>query len=362
MHVGKRREHPHATMGNVLFRTRSQRDRPVPKRWGNPRSTGRTGGTGTSNPGADCLSVVGVACAKSDQTIEARYRSRALCRRLRPGRSACWASPLVVSAWGSDVLVAPRAEPLIRAIVRICLNEAELITAESAYMKAQIRELRVKSIILQLPVGADTAVFHPATSVNSRSQAHPLIVSTRHLEPIYNVRLLLDALPEILSVYPSAQAVIVGDGSMYKHLNRRASELGIEQSVLFSGIATPSEVGSYLSNADVFVSTSLSDGNNISLKEAMACGAFPVVTDIPANREWIEHGSNGFLVSTTEPHDLAMRVIEGLSSPDLRRAAADLNWKLIQQRGSWKTAMERMESEYFSIMNGICAHDASHSI
>jgi glycosyltransferase involved in cell wall biosynthesis len=46
---------------------------------------------------------------------------------------------------------------------------------------------------------------------------------------------------------------------------------------------------------DVYVSASLWDGASISLMEAMACGVFPVVSDIPANREWLQDGATAFL-------------------------------------------------------------------
>jgi glycosyltransferase involved in cell wall biosynthesis len=52
-----------------------------------------------------------------------------------------------------------------------------------------------------------------------------------------------------------------------------------------------------LSQTDIYVSTSLYDGTSVSLLEAMGSGAFPIVTDIPSNREWISPGQNGFLVS-----------------------------------------------------------------
>jgi glycosyltransferase involved in cell wall biosynthesis len=101
----------------------------------------------------------------------------------------------------------------------------------------------------------------------------------------------------------------------------------------------------------VFVSTSLSDGNNISLKEAMACGTFPVVTNIPVNREWIQQGLNGFLVDTLDPRDLANHVIEGIESPALRSSAADLNREHGQPKASWKAAMTLVEAEYQALVD-----------
>lgn len=276
--------------------------------------------------------------------------------------------PLVVSAWGSDVLVVPRAEPLIRWVIRQCLNRADLVTSVAVHMSATMRAFGVKGEILTLPLGVDTATFHPrstsggnanggngssrtgASAAEAEDTAAPLVVSTRHLEPIYNMGLLIEAIPEILLKYPRAQVAILGDGSMRAELEGRSRQLGIAESVKFLGRRTEIEVASSLSRAAVYVSTSLSDGNNISLNEAMACGAFPVVTDIPANREWIEDGQTGFLVDTRDPGLLAARVIEALGAPELRHRAAERNWELVRQGASWKNAMKRMEIEYSAVL------------
>ena len=50
-----------------------------------------------------------------------------------------------------------------------------------------------------------------------------------------------------------------------------------------------------LHSGSCYISASLSDGTANSLLEAMAAGLFPIVSDIPANREWIADGENGML-------------------------------------------------------------------
>ena len=80
-----------------------------------------------------------------------------------------------------------------------------------------------------------------------------------------------------------------------------------------------------LGQADLFISTSPSDGNNISLNEAMACGVFPIVTDIAANRAWITHGENGLLFPCRDANALADRVIEALGRPEWRQAVVPVN-------------------------------------
>lgn len=47
------------------------------------------------------------------------------------------------------------------------------------------------------------------------------------------------------------------------------------------------DVGNLLYKNDVFISIPSSDSTSVSLLEAMCCGLFPIVSDLPANREWI---------------------------------------------------------------------------
>src|SRR4029078_1981044 len=50
----------------------------------------------------------------------------------------------------------------------------------------------------------------------------------------------------------------------------------------------------------LYVSMTASDGASLSLMEAMAVGAIPVVSDIEPNHEWVEDGVNGVLVHLDE--------------------------------------------------------------
>jgi glycosyltransferase involved in cell wall biosynthesis len=61
----------------------------------------------------------------------------------------------------------------------------------------------------------------------------------------------------------------------------------------------------FLRAADVYVSASSSDGTSSSLLEAMASGLYPVVSDITANRPWVEHGKNGLLFAVGDAASLA---------------------------------------------------------
>jgi glycosyltransferase involved in cell wall biosynthesis len=258
--------------------------------------------------------------------------------------------PMALTAWGSDVLILPRTSLLMRLLVTHSLRQACLVTSMAQHMTAAITGLGVPGDrVLTLPFGVDTKLFRPACRL-STSRAGFTIVSTRHLEPLYNINLLVEAMPEIAAALPDVRLLLIGEGSERGRLEARVRELDLASQVKFLGRKRPREIARYLSDADLFISTSLSDGNNVSLNEAMACGAFPIATDIPANREWIRHGENGFLTGVRDSHALAGLAVQALRQRDLRVRAAEINWEIIQRRGSWSAAMDVMEEKYRNLI------------
>ncbi|MFQ6061284.1 MAG: glycosyltransferase, partial [Thermoplasmata archaeon] len=93
-------------------------------------------------------------------------------------------------------------------------------------------------------------------------------------------------------------------------------------------------------------------GTSASLLEAMACGLFPVVSDIPANRAWIEDGKNGFLVPLDNQEILARRIVEALQDGDLADAAMKRNIELIKRRALWRDNMKLIETVYRQLCEG----------
>jgi glycosyltransferase involved in cell wall biosynthesis len=120
-----------------------------------------------------------------------------------------------------------------------------------------------------------------------------------------------------------------GQRSQVEGLVRRS---GLEGHITFTGGLERALVAHQLKQSDVFVSLSRSDGLSTSLVEALACGLFPVVSDIPSNREVVEHGRNGLLVDGDNPDDIAAALVMAASNRDLRERANRLNLALVRER------------------------------
>ena len=260
--------------------------------------------------------------------------------------------PFVVTAWGSDVLVQAEESWVYRQIVRFVLKRADLITSMADHMTRHLieRGYAAASKIVTLPFGVDIDVFNLRKRTRRHGDGLPLVVSTRRLDHGLDVHLFIQAIPQVLECYPDAHFVVAGDGPLRPQLERLATDLGIAKRVEFRGQIPHEEMSGLLGQADVFVSTSRSDGNNVSLNEAMACGAFPVATDIPANRAWIEPGQNGLLLPCLDADGLAQKIIEALRQPDWRQATMAQNWEIIRTQASWTHKMAKMENLYASMV------------
>jgi glycosyltransferase involved in cell wall biosynthesis len=84
----------------------------------------------------------------------------------------------------------------------------------------------------------------------------------------------------------------------------------------------------------------------------MACGAFPVVSDIPANRDWIESGVNGYLVPPDDVERFANAICQALASPDFRHKAVIMNVNIVNQKLS-RLRNQRQLSDSFREL--VCA-------
>jgi glycosyltransferase involved in cell wall biosynthesis len=257
--------------------------------------------------------------------------------------------PLVVSAWGSDVLVSGVASPLHAARVRYVLARADRITTDAAMLTRAVIALGgPPERVVTVPMGVEPERYRAARAVEPGTEAPGsplLVVSTRKLEPIYNVAQLIDAVPPLLAARPEALIEVAGDGPERPALAARADGAAPGR-VLFRGMLPHAEMARLLGRAAVYVSTSRSDSTSVSLLEAMAAGAFPVVTDIEANREWIEDGVNGFLTPLDDPGALAARIARALTAPELRRRAAAENARRIDERATWSRNMAVVESMF----------------
>ena len=266
--------------------------------------------------------------------------------------------PLVLIARGSDILIMPKQNPMYRFLTKQALKRADCIICVSSALKEEVIRLgALKNKVEIAPAGVDTEEFSPGLRNEMLLRMleiddSPVVISTRSLKPIYDVETLIKAIPLILAEIPQAKFVVAGTGEQEDYLKELARDLGVANNTKFIGWVPRTEVPKYLSSADIYVSTSLSDGTSNSLLEAMACGLAPVVTDIPANRPWIKDEENGFLFPTRGYERLAAKIIYLLKNQEARGHFGRRSRDMVRGEAEEETQMRKLERIYYELVEG----------
>ena len=258
--------------------------------------------------------------------------------------------PMVLTAWGTDVLISPKESRLMRWFASYAVRHADAVTTVAQHMNAAVASLGVPiEDVSTIPFGVDTQQFVPP--MVPRCVGGPLrLICTRNFDAIYNVCTLITALHDLAAQGLTLQVDLVGDGPLRSELEAQVERAGLKSWVTFHGHVNQGRVSHLLAQANVFVTPALSDGNNVSLNEAMACACFPIATNIPANAQWIENGVNGLLYPPGDAARLAQCIFEAARDADWRVRAGATNRKIIESRADWRVCIERMSGIYARAM------------
>ncbi len=138
----------------------------------------------------------------------------------------------------------------------------------------------------------------------------PLIGCVGYLVPEKGQEYLIRALPLVRDRFPNCVLLLAGDGPCRPRLQRLSVDLGVASAVRFAGFIP--DVARVYRALDAFAFPSISEALGSSLLTAMAYGLPAVGLAAGAIPEIIEHEANGLLAQTTEPQDVAARLMFAL--------------------------------------------------
>lgn len=267
--------------------------------------------------------------------------------------------PTISMPWGTDILINPETSLYYKLTAKFTLKMADMIVCDCDLVKRKIIKLTncPDQKIITVFCGVDQNIFNTSVSGEEIKERlgvreKKIILMNRGFKPIYGIEYFIEALPIIIKKVPNAFTILIGNGPTKAECQTRVKKLGLENHVYFPGSINQDEMAKYLNAADIYVSTSLSDGTSVSLLEAFACALPVVVTDIPANKEWVEGGVNGFLVPIRSAVETASAILKLLENNQLRKVFSENNYKKAREKADWDKQFEKLNETYIQLIRG----------
>ncbi len=247
--------------------------------------------------------------------------------------------PVIVTAWGSDILHTPKQGKLYYRLTKSILKQARYFTSDSQFMADEMNRIANKKL--------DITIANFGINIDpSDVPKEDIIYSNRAHKPLYRIDLILLAFSRFIKTQnrQTWKLVVAGDGEQTPALHNLADKLGISDKVEFAGWVNKEQNSVLYFKSRVFVSIPESDATSISLLEAMAAGCIPVVSNLPANAEWIKNNINGIIVSDFDSDFLSS--IFALDEHEVRQ----INEDIIEQHGTQTANRNKFTDLYNRIL------------
>ncbi|MBL8327710.1 MAG: glycosyltransferase [Rubrivivax sp.] len=192
------------------------------------------------------------------------------------------------SAWGSDILATPDRHAALAWLTRRVLAGCALSTSDSLHMAERMRALGAREVMV-FPFGLEVL---PAAAADKDDG---LFFANRGLEPLYAPQRVIELFAGIATAWPAARLVVANQGSQREALEAQAAQRGLSERVSFTGRLDAAEQAGWYARARWYLSLPQSDSVSVSVLEAMAHRCVPILSDLPANRELVTHGRNGWI-------------------------------------------------------------------
>jgi glycosyltransferase involved in cell wall biosynthesis len=203
-------------------------------------------------------------------------------------------------------------------------------------------------------------IYNGAWPADDRAVPRPksgfTLLYVGRLAPLKDHATLLRAVALTRSHHPEVQLWIVGDGPVELMLRSLADELGLNECVTFFG--EQADVSPFMLAADLFVSSSVTEGLPVSLLEAMSVGLPALVTDVGGMGEIARLSGAVTLVPSSDPGRMAEAMCEAIglrqNLPKMGQLASNCYQRYFRP--------ERMLDEYMSLYNpNVANHEPLHS-
>lgn len=165
-------------------------------------------------------------------------------------------------------------------------------------------------------------------------QESPCVLVARNLEPIYDNATALRAIRIVKKALPAVRLVIAGSGPERDALINITRELGLTDTVTFTGKVDNADMAALYRKADLMINPSLVDNMPNSVLEALASGVPVVSTNVGGVPYVVEHEKTALLVPPQDPQAMAAAILSLLTDPAKAQRMREAGIESVQQY-SW---------------------------
>jgi glycosyltransferase involved in cell wall biosynthesis len=259
--------------------------------------------------------------------------------------------------WGSDILVQPDRYKIIKMIARKVMNQSDFIHCDAEAVKRKIiNDYGIDgNRIIVFPRGIDLRLFKSHDRYECRRKLRLddesfIVIFNRHLTPIYGIEDLLEGFRLFGKDKKDVLMLMLSEGPLKHTVIKFIRENRLQSKILLKDNVPNTEVPIFLNAADVYISTSLSDGSSLSLLEALTSGAGIVVTDVPALLDWTCF-NNALIVRRKNPEDISKALENYYNNRDLIVRHAKINRQIAAENADWDRNYLKLKEIYGKMLN-----------
>lgn len=187
--------------------------------------------------------------------------------------------------------------------------------------------------------------------------ASKIIGIVARLSPEKDHATLLHACKSLADYGYNFRLIVIGDGPMRASLIDLSKKLGIKDIVIFAGIRQ--DISELLSELDVFVLSSTTEGLSMTLLEAMASSLPVVATNVGGNPEVVLESKTGFLVPPRTPQAISEKIRILLDDMELAHAMGRAGRERVLNHFNIESTARKYEEIYRKLV--ICQRKTMHA-
>jgi glycogen synthase len=240
-----------------------------------------------------------------------------------------------------------RPDPWIEGKERWALRKASRVIAVSNYTKnLLVQHYGINSDKISVVHNGHDIPHNAKPVMAQRKSKTPFVLFLGRLTTQKNPWQFLEAARLVHAARPETRFIMAGEGPMQEGLIKRACDLGLTGSVLFTGKVSRSEADDLYRKASCFVMPSLSEPFGLVALEAIGHGTPLVMSRQSGAAEVIEHCFKVDFWDTERFADCILTILREQPLADQLRAEAPR----ILQKLSWSNQSAQILSIYHSLI------------